>query len=89
MSCNKHPDLPPEVIAKARDVKCSRCSVVVVDSSSVEGTTMVNFYAPTSGMRRRAVLCGACGLALREFLYPGLLDIPEYQAVAAELRSRW
>jgi hypothetical protein len=85
----QHPDLPPRVIAKAREVACSRCAVVVVDSPSVEGTTMVNFYAPTSGMRRRAVLCGACGLLLREFLYPRLVDDPDYRAVAAELRSRW
>jgi len=88
MTC-QHPDLPPEVVAKAREATCSRCTAIVVDSPSVAGTTMVNFYAPASGVRRRVILCGACGLLLREFLYPGLVYNNEYQDVVAELRSRW
>lgn len=89
MSCDKHPDLPPEVIAKAREATCSRCAVIVVDSPSAIGTTMVNFYAPASGVRSRVILCGTCGLLLREFLYPSLVSNSEYRDVATELRSLW
>ena len=82
-------DAPPELLAKAREAKCSRCEAVVVDEPSVTGTIMVSYYVPTLGVRHRVVLCGACGLAFREFIQPNLLQDPLYTAVKAELQARW
>lgn len=81
--------LPPEVVATARKAKCSRCKAVAVDEPSVSGTMMVNHYTPSLGTRVRGILCGACGLAFREFLTPEILQDPVYLALKAELQARW
>lgn len=99
MSDHNHPEpetederfsgLPAAVVDRAKEAKCSRCKIQVVESPAIRGTVMVSYYVPALGQRRRGVLCGACGIAFREFLMPELLDNPAYQQVAARLRQEW
>lgn len=81
--------LPASTVERAKSAHCSRCAAVVVDEPSIAGTLMLQYYVPALGVRQRAILCGACGLAFREFLLPSLAEDQTYQAVVAELRSRW
>lgn len=77
--------MPAEVVDNAKKAKCARCEEVVVEAASMRGTVMVNYYVPALGKRDRVILCGMCGLAFREFIYPYLLDNPQYQAAKAAL----
>lgn len=81
--------LPASVVENAKQAKCSRCKETVVESKAMTGTVMVNYYVPAVGVRQRTILCGLCGLLLRELLHPELADNPTYQAVKAELRARF
>lgn len=82
-------ELPQSVIDAASEAYCTRCKEQIVGSKSVTGTMMFNYYVPALGVRARGILCGACGIAFREFASPELADNPAYRAVVAELRSRW
>jgi len=79
----------PEEVELAKTAACLRCGVQIVGSSSLIGTVMVNYYLPAVGIRKRGVLCGACGLVFREFLQPELEHNPAHQAIVAELRKLW
>lgn len=81
--------LPASVVDNAKRARCSRCKEQIVTSKTVSGTVMVNYYVPALGVKQRAILCGACGLLLRELLHPEILGDPTYRAVVEELRSRW
>lgn len=81
--------LPQETVDTARQAKCTRCEAVVVDELSVLGVIMVSYYVPALGLRQRAILCGACGLLLRELLVPKIVEDPLYQTVKAELLGGW
>lgn len=81
--------VPQEMIDRASGATCSRCQVRLVDSRSVRGSVSFSLYVPAVGARDRGFVCGACGLALREFLHPELLHNPVFQAVKAELQSEF
>lgn len=77
--------LPASTVENAKQAKCSRCEEVVVETASMRGTVMVNYYVPAINVRRREILCGLCGLGFREFMYPHLVDNPQYQAAKTAL----
>lgn len=79
----------PEEIEVAKTALCCRCGVQVVESKAVTGTVLLNLYVPALGQRERLFTCGACGLALREFLHPELADDPVFQFVKRELLARF
>lgn len=81
--------LAASTVDNAKKANCSRCKVQIVTAPGMTGTVMVNYYVPALSVRQRTILCGACGLLLRELLHPELLDNPVYQAVVAKLRSTW
>lgn len=81
--------LPASVVENAGKAKCVRCGVRIIEEKGLVGAVMLQYYVPALSVRNRAVLCGTCGLAFREFLTPELAVDPVYQAAAAELRSRW
>lgn len=81
--------LPASVVETAKKALCSRCKVQIVESEGKTGTVMVNYYVPALGVRQRTILCGKCGLLLRELLHPEVLDSPIYRAVVDDLRSNW
>ncbi len=85
----ERPPLPPEVIESAKKAECSRCKVKVVETKGAVGTVFLNIYVPGLGFRERLFLCGACGLAVREFLHPELADDAVFQAVKHELLARF
>lgn len=95
--CSRQENCPPcvngeddaEGLAVARTAKCSVCGVAVVDSPSVTGTVMVNYYVPALGVRQRVILCGEHGLLFREFLHPEILSDPTYVLAAEMLRAKW
>lgn len=82
-------EVPPGLVEKAREAKCSRCKATVVDESSIAGIIMVNYYLPSIGSKVRLVLCGACGFGFREYLQPELADDPLYRALQTRLREMW
>lgn len=73
----------------AKSAECSRCQVKIVGSPSMVGTVMVSYYLPALSVRRRGMLCGACGIAFREFLAPGLADDAVFQTVKSALLAEW
>lgn len=81
--------LPASTVENAKQAKCSRCKEVVVEAPGMRGTVMVNYYVPALGVRQRVILCGPCGLLLRELLHPEILDSPQYLAASEMLRSSW
>lgn len=81
--------LPDDVIENAKKAICSRCKVQVVESKALLGTVFLQLYVPALGVRKRLFLCGACGIAAREFLHPEIADDPAFQMVKAELLSRF
>lgn len=81
--------LPDELIAQAAEAHCVRCKDQIVSSPSMLGATMVNSYSPATGARARSILCGACGLAFREFLQPELATDEFFQSIKTELHMRW
>jgi hypothetical protein len=81
--------LPASVVETAKKARCTRCGIQVVESKGMTGTVMINLYVPALGARERLMLCGACGLAAREFLHPELVDNPVFQAVKAEFLARF
>lgn len=81
--------LPASVVDNAKQAHCSRCKEQIVTSGAATGTVMVNYYIPALSVWRRAILCGRCGLLLRELLHPELLDDPTYLAASEMLRSSW
>lgn len=66
-----------------------RCKEEIVESKSLLGTVLINWYVPATGTKPRGALCGNCGLLFREFMVPELLDDPVYRETAAKLRSAW
>lgn len=81
--------LPPEVVANAEKAACSRCKIKIVGSKGMEGTVFFSYFVPSTSHKQRGFLCGSCGLLLREFLYPDLVDNQEYQEAVASLRAAW
>lgn len=81
--------LPASVVETAKEARCSRCKDQIVTSSAMTGTVMVNYYVPALSVRQRTILCGKCGLLLRELLHPELTDNLMYQAAVEKLRSTW
>lgn len=71
-------EITEQVLATAREAKCMRCGIPVVDAPTVTGTVMLNYYVPALGKRERLYFCGEHGLELREFLYPHIKEDPVY-----------
>jgi hypothetical protein len=81
--------MTPEQIERAKSAKCQRCKDDIVGSASMSGTVFVNYWVPAVGVRARMFLCGACGLAFREFMAPELTTDGQFQAIKNELLSKW
>lgn len=81
--------LPQSVVDQAAKAHCSRCGAQVIETPSMAGSVFVQYYVPVLGVRDRRFLCGACGLAFREFIDPHLTEDAVFRAVAAELRRHW
>lgn len=81
--------MPAAVVDSAKKAECQRCKEKIVDSSSMTGTVFVNYYVPALGVRQRLFLCGACGLAFREFVMPELETNAVFQAVKTKLLAAW
>lgn len=73
----------------AKRTRCGRCQVVILDSPSAMATVTGYYRAPALGTVTPYSLCGECGLLLREFLNPRLLDDSVYRASAKILREAW
>ncbi len=78
-------EITPEDHALAAGAACTRCKIQIISSPSVTGTVFVQYYVPALGVNERGFLCGACGLAFREFLLPELTGDPVFRSAKAEL----
>lgn len=81
----RFPGLSAETVEAASKAHCVRCAIRIVDAPSLAGTVFVSFMVPSVSVRDRAMLCGACGLAFREFLYPYLADDDGFQYARTRL----
>lgn len=86
---HNHPDRTLEERAEeaAQTAQCDRCKVVILDDSSKLGVLFGRILVPLLGVKHTYQLCGKCGLALREFLFPRILDDPVYQDLKRQLVS--
>lgn len=75
----REPTLEERAEAAARTAVCTRCDVVILEDRSATGVLFGRLIVPVLGVKRQFQLCGKCGLALREFLYPELASDPDYQ----------
>lgn len=75
--------------AAARNAKCDRCAVKIMESPSYTGAMVGTFRVSVVGVTEGYQLCGRCGLYLREFLRPGLRHQAHFQGVKMELLERW
>lgn len=82
-------EIDEELREAARAAKCVRCKESIVDSSSLTGTVLVNYYIPAVDRKERHALCGMCGILFRQFLHPELEVDPTFRAAAAMLRVNW
>ena len=85
---------PPQTLAEraseaAEKATCQRCDVVILQDPSAQGVVFGRLLVPLARVKRSYQLCGKCGLALREFIYPRILDDPVYLEIKRELLERW
>lgn len=73
----------------AERAECTRCSVRILSDDSKAGLVFGRVFVPVSDARHSFQLCGKCGLALREFLKPSLVDDPEYQLAKHRLLTEF
>lgn len=73
----------------AKNAKCSRCGVVIMSSPASLGLTTGTVRTSALGTTVGFQLCGGCGLAVREAIWPALLVDPKYLALREELLGLW
>lgn len=84
----------PELDARAEEAAskatCKRCGVLILQDSSASGLVLGRIIVPGVNVNISYQLCGKCGLALQEFLCPGLVTEREYMAVKTQLlQEHW
>lgn len=80
-------ELFDELVAVAREAKCVRCDVPVIEAPGTQGIVMMNYFVPGVGKRERLFFCGPHGLEFREFLYPEILQDPVYAGAKSALQE--
>ena len=95
MSHSHDPDSPSSdslqerLVKAALEARCQRCEVVILEDSSKAGVVFGRLLVPVLGVKHAYQLCGKCGLALREFLFPRLLDDPNFVETKRQLLTEW
>lgn len=82
---SSHKDLPEREV----EVTCFRCRRNVLADSSALGMTVGTVETPATGGKLDFVLCGRCGLELKEFIVPALADDPDFPKAKAALLESW
>ena len=83
------PTLEERAERAAETAQCSRCGVVILQEESKTGVVFGRLIVPILGVTHTYQLCGKCGLLLREFLFPGILDDPVYLAIKNRLLTEF
>lgn len=78
-------ELDAKAEAAARDAKCQRCKVVILEDPSKSGVVFGRLMVPMLGVSHTYQLCGRCGLLLRELIYPELDYDEKYQQIKSAL----
>lgn len=73
----------------AREARCTRCKTEILAEESAIAAIYGQFRVPVVRRVDHFKLCGMCGFLLREFLVPGVVDDPDYQAAKQELILAW
>lgn len=73
----------------ARHAKCTRCQTEILEEESAIAAIYGQFRVPVVGRVDHFKLCGMCGLLLREFLVPGVVNDAAYQEAKQELILAW
>lgn len=81
----REPSLEERAEAAAQEARCQRCEVVILDDASASGVVFGRLIVPVLGVKHEYQLCGKCGLGLREYVFPKLVDDPNYQSVKRQL----
>jgi hypothetical protein len=69
----------------ANKATCQRCETVILSDSSAEGVVFGRLIVPILGVKHEYQLCGKCGLGLREYVFPKILEDDGYLAVKNQL----
>ena len=69
----------------AEEATCQRCDVVILEDPSAQGVVFGRLMVPLLRVQHAYQLCGKCGLGLREYLFPGILEDPSYLEVRRQL----
>jgi transcription elongation factor Elf1 len=73
----------------AAEASCARCGEVILESPSAVGAVTGQYRAVAIGIAISFALCGMCGLRLREFISPKVVEDPMYQALRDSLHRAW
>lgn len=68
---------------------CARCGVRILGDPSREGVVFGRVMVPMIRLKEAFQLCGRCGLKLREFLTPEVLDNDDYIGKRNQLLGPW
>lgn len=83
------PSLEERAAEAASRATCARCKVVILDDSSGSGVVLGRLIVPLLGIKHAYQMCGKCGLALREFIFPDLDRDPVYQECKRKLLTEF
>ena len=83
-------DLEAEAEAAAERARCTICDVRIMGEKSRDGVLFGRIVGPFLEQPLTFQVCGLCGLKLREFIVPDVLDDPVYvESKATLLREFW
>lgn len=82
-------DLEAKAAEAAKKALCGRCGGVIMETESAIGTVTGYYRAVAIGTVSPFQLCGECGLKLREFLNPQLVEDAIYRGFKELLRGMW
>lgn len=82
-------DLEEKAAEAAKRAPCGRCGEVILETESAIGTVTGYYRAVAIGTTSSFQLCGECGLDLREFLNPHLVEDAIYRGFKELLRGMW
>ena len=83
------PTLEQRASEAAEKATCQRCEVVILEDSSATGVVFGRLMVPILQVKHAYQLCGKCGLGLREYVFPKILEDHNYLAIKEKLLTEF
>jgi len=84
-----HQSLDERAEEAAENAQCTRCGVIILQDTSSSGVVFGRIMVPLLRVTHTYQLCGKCGLALREFVFPALQSDPHFLEVKRRLLTEF